>query len=432
MEPKKSRDEELCALSLKRAFVCSQLNSETKQASHEPALTLKTKNILATVATVTMAAVGTSVVLSQPNTSPSAPVPNVAAVKFANNAFVPGSGYLESLATVGQQIGSTLLSLGSAFRSDDRFSNDVASNVRRTTNSSPAGHIKCLVKPKSSGSADYLASLNSGNRPLQACRFITHTVTTNSPFLGKRIHVSGWLKTSNVEVMAGATLVILNAEGHIFADDPMTDRPIQGTTDWMEIEMITDVPSEPCTIYLGPTLYGTGELWADDFQIALAPSDKPITDDRAWHVWSPNPGDYSVTTDLQNTHDGRPSLCLAYTPTGAAPAGSWMWWGQCIRAPEKYRGHTVRMTAWIKSEAVTGRAGPNLRPKGANFKLLAEDSQARRRPIRGSSDWTQHSVTCFIPEETQCLDTGFSFSRSGKLWIDTESLKYEIADGETR
>src|SRR6185295_4832490 len=34
----------------------------------------------------------------------------------------------------------------------------------------------------------------------------------------------------------------------------------------------------------------------------------------------------------------------------------------------------------------------------------------------------QRSVICFIPEETQCLDTGFSFSGSGKLWIDMQSL----------
>jgi len=36
-----------------------------------------------------------------------------------------------------------------------------------------------------------------------------------------------------------------------------------------------------------------------------------------------------------------------------------------------------------------------------------------------------------IPKVTQCLDAGFLFTGSGKVWIDMDALKYEIAD-ETR
>jgi hypothetical protein len=160
----------------------------------------------------------------------------------------------------------------------------------------------------------------------------------------------------------------------------------------------------------------------------IAPANIPITDDQLWRKWSPNSPDYSVALDAENPHDGHPALCLAFRPDGRSPRGSWMWWGQCIRAPEKFTNHTVRMSVWIKSEEVSGRAGANLRPKGPNFELLASDSQAARRPIHGSSDWTEHVVTCVIPRETQCLDTGFAFSGSGRLWIDMESLKYEIVD----
>jgi len=381
---------------------------------------MKTKTTLATIM-VAVAAVAS--VQAQSKATP---------INFANDVFVPATGHIESLAVAGQQFGAALLSLSAAVQTDNRFSNDLDSKVRRTTNSAPAGHIKCLIKPTSPGSADYLASINRTNRPLQACRFTYHNVTTNSPLLGKRIRASGWIKTEDVEVMAGASLVILNGEGHIFASDPMTDRPILGTADWMEIEIITDVPSEPCTIYFGPSLYGPGELWADDFQISIVSTNKPITDDRIWHVWSPNPGDYSMTTDLENTHNGKPTLCFAYTPTGEAPAGSWMWWGQDVRNPDEYRGHTVRMTVWIKSENVSNRVRPNLRPKGPFFKLLAQDKRVGGKNIRGTTDWAKHTILCEIPEDTQCLDTGFAFHGSGKFWVDIESLKYEIAEGEPR
>ena len=99
-----------------------------------------------------------------------------------------------------------------------------------------------------------------------------------------------------------------------------------------------------------------------------------------------------------------------------------MWWGQDIRNPDKYRGHTVRMTAWIKTENAS-RVSQNLRPKGPDFKLLAI---CTHNPAGGTTDWTQHVITCVIPKATQCLDTGFAFDGSGKFWIDMDSLKYEI------
>jgi RNA polymerase sigma factor (sigma-70 family) len=408
-------------------------------ATKATVVALKAKTMLATMAAVTITGVGIGIYfLRQPDAIPALPSPGaapiaaVAPIKLANSAFVPAGGYMEAIATLGQKFGPALLTLGAAFRNDDRFANDVAADVTRTTNSSPAGHIKCLVEATAPGSADYLASINASNRPLQACRFIHYSVSTNSPLLGKRIRVSGWLKTSDVRVMAAATLLVIGPTGHIFADDPMTDRPIRGTRDWTEIELVADVPPEPCTIYFGPTLYGTGELWADDFQITIAPPDKPITDDRKWHVWSPNPGDYSVTTDHEIEHDGHPSLCITYTPAGAAPPGSWMWWGQCIREPDQYRGQTVRMTVWVKSEGVSDGVYPNLRPKGAFFNLLAKYKREKGKTTRGTTDWTKQTFVCEIPDGTQCLDTGFAFRGSGKVWIDMDSLKYEIVNRPAR
>ena len=398
-------------------------------------ITVKTKMVLASMAGVLAVGVGTAAFVLQQAKPPAATVivtnaptaAPVATVKWSNDAFLAGPGYIETIAVAGQQFGPALLTLGANLKKDDRFLNDVDPKVRRTTNSPPAGHIKCLVEPTSPGSTDYLASTRTQDA-LQASRFTFHLVSTNSPLLGKRIRATGWLKTTNVEVMAAATLVIIGSKGQIFADDPMTDRPVRETTDWKQIEIITDVPSEPCTIYFGPVLYGPGELWADDFQISVAPADAPITDDRIWHVWSPNPGDYSVTNDFEVSREGRPALRLTYTPEGAAPVGSWMWWGQCIRTPDEYKGRTVRMTVWTKSENVSDYVRPNLRPKGSFFRLLAQDKRVGGKSIRGNTDWMKNTIVCDIPEGTQCLDTGFAFRGSGKVWIDMGSLKYEIIE----
>jgi RNA polymerase sigma factor (sigma-70 family) len=350
---------------------------------------------------------------------------DVQPVKLANDSFVDINAYIETIAAYGQKQPPDWLQ--HVKYDDAHYVNEVDLDTHRTSTSPPAGHIKSLVTPGVSGSADYLASINSRtNAALQSARYIRYDLDRHSALLGKRIRVSGWVKTKDVANWAGASLAIVNAGGHIFACDPMTDRPISGTTDWRQIGIVTDAPNEPCTIYCGPMLYGTGELWCDDFQIEAVPSNTPITDDRIWHVWSSNPNDYPVTTDGTTLHDGHPTLCIAYTPAGAAPQGSWVWWGQDIRAPEKYLGHKVRMTVWMKSESVSGRVVPNLRPKGPNFKLLVQFSASGQ--ATGTTGWTPYTTICFIPKGTQCLDTGFDFSGSGKVWIDMDSLKYENID----
>jgi len=386
---------------------------------------LKTKVVWAMVAAVLLAGLGTGAFLLQ-QTAPTparAQVTNAAPIKLANDAFAPSGGYVESAAAAAQQVGTALLTMGAMLHRDERYFNGLAHDVRRTSNSSPAAHIKSLTQPTT---AEYLASLTT--RPLLASRFAHHVVNSNSPLWGRRVRISGWLKTRAVMVRAGMSVVIIDAEGHIFACDPMTDRPVRDTMDWHEVEIITDVPAAPCTVFLGPSLYGAGELWADDFQIAVTSTNKAITDDRIWHIWSPNPTDYTMAKDFKNTHDGRASLCFSYAPSEPAPSGSWMWWGQDIRNPDPYKGHTVRMTVWIKTEDIANRLRPNLRPKGPFFQLVAQDKIQGGKPIRGTTDWTHYTITCKIPETTQCLDTGFAFHGSGKFWVDMESLKYEIMD----
>ena len=391
-------------------------------------MAMKTKTILVSSFAAATILAAAAYLFAQTPPHPPAASSGATIIQLSNDTFAASSYYIETYAVLGQSR-SPLALLRNAVYADERFANGVDSAVCRTPGSPPAGHIQSVSEALSTGVADYLASLNGRDaQPLQSARYARHEIGADSPLLGKRIRVSGWIKTKDVANWAGASLAIINSGGHVFASDAMTDRPLHGTTDWTQIRLVADVPAEPCTASFGPVLYGTGELWVDDFRIETVSADTPVTDDRIWHIWSPNPFDYSKTLDSTNTHDGHPSLCFAYTPAGRAPSGSWMWWGQDIRDPDKYRGHTVRMTVWTKTEKLSGNLHPNLRPKGANFQLLAKDSLVGAPPIRGTSDWTLRTILCKIPEGTQCLDTGFAFSGSGKVWIDMESLKYEIAD----
>jgi hypothetical protein len=46
--------------------------------------------------------------------------------------------------------------------------------------------------------------------------------------------------------------------------------------------------------------------------------------------------------------------------------------------------------------------------------------------LKGTRDWTQFSVTCVVPKDTEFLRTGLNFFGSGKVWIDTDSVKLVV------
>jgi len=119
--------------------------------------------------------------------------------------------------------------------------------------------------------------------------------------------------------------------------------------------MVSDVPPEVCILEFGATLYGTGEFWTDDFQIDIASTNAPITDDRIWHTWSPNAADYSVTVDPNHTMTARKPP-LAFTPEGAPLADRGCGGPVHPRLREIQRPHGA-MTVWIKSEKASGNMG---------------------------------------------------------------------------
>jgi RNA polymerase sigma factor (sigma-70 family) len=324
----------------------------------------------------------------------------------------------------------------SAFKQDgDKdgfFTVDLDTNMLRTSTSAPAIHIKGPIGAAASGTLlnNNRAFENSDNSASTLC-----VVGPGSPLLGQHICVTGWLKTSNVQHWASAFVLIptkdVRSKGWSRVDS-MSDRPILFTTDWQPVKFVTDVPNQPCVIYFGPDLYGPGELWGDDFHISLADPEDPITDDRAWRQSFTSAHDYPMTTDLANTHDGNPSICFAYTGPANASARSFAWFGHTIHYPEseRYAGHTVRLSGWIKTENVSNHVQPQIRPLSGlmqrDSKLLAKDSMVQDKSIRGTLNWTPFSLTCDIPKNTGYIVTSFIFWGSGKVWIDTNSLELTI------
>jgi len=100
-------------------------------------------------------------------------------------------------------------------------------------------------------------------------------------YLGKRVRMSGYMKSQNVDDWAGFWFRVDQAgSDQSLAFDNMQDRAIKGTTDWKKYEIVLDVPLKASNLAYGALLAGTGQIWFSNitFEIvdnSVATNDKP-------------------------------------------------------------------------------------------------------------------------------------------------------------
>jgi hypothetical protein len=99
------------------------------------------------------------------------------------------------------------------------------------------------------------------------------------PWRGKRIRLSGWLRTRDVTTgWAGLWMRVDSPTAPALAFDNMPSRGPKGTTAWTRYDVVLDVAPEASEIYLGVILAGNGSVWADDLALEEVPRSVPVTD----------------------------------------------------------------------------------------------------------------------------------------------------------
>ena len=101
-------------------------------------------------------------------------------------------------------------------------------------------------------------------------------------FLGKRIRLTGMLKTKDVSDWAGFWLRIdtktpIKAVVFDNMHDRKIDNSVIGTTDWKKYEIILDVPDNASNIAFGALLKGTGQIWFDNLNFEIVTLNIPTT-----------------------------------------------------------------------------------------------------------------------------------------------------------
>jgi hypothetical protein len=95
-------------------------------------------------------------------------------------------------------------------------------------------------------------------------------------YLGKRVKLSAWIKTADVEGWAGLWMRVDGQDNEpSLAFDNMQDRPIEGTTDWKQYDVILDVAESATAIAFGVLVVGKGTAWLDDFHFEIVPDSVP-------------------------------------------------------------------------------------------------------------------------------------------------------------
>jgi|TARA_R110000737_G_scaffold50895_2_gene71964 hypothetical protein len=112
------------------------------------------------------------------------------------------------------------------------------------------------------------ATIQSAKKKIKGFGTLMQTCLADD-YLGKRIKLSGFVKSEDLSDWAGFWLRIDNNQGKSIGFDNMQDRAIKGTTDWVKYEIVLDVPESAATLNFGALLSGTGKIWFDDLTIEI-------------------------------------------------------------------------------------------------------------------------------------------------------------------
>ncbi|MCJ8011491.1 AraC family transcriptional regulator [Paenibacillus sp. KQZ6P-2] len=96
-------------------------------------------------------------------------------------------------------------------------------------------------------------------------------------YLGKRLKLSGFIKTKAVDGFCGFWMRVDDALHDVLQFDNMSDRPITGDTEWNHYSIVLDVPEKSAIIAFGVLLSESGQVWIDGLQFEEVDTKVPTT-----------------------------------------------------------------------------------------------------------------------------------------------------------
>lgn len=96
-------------------------------------------------------------------------------------------------------------------------------------------------------------------------------------YLGKRVRVSAWVKSEQVEDWAGVWMRVDGPDGKATAFDNMKSRAIKGSLDWKPYQVVLDVAPDASALAFGILLTGKGKVWLAEPVLEVVDASVPVT-----------------------------------------------------------------------------------------------------------------------------------------------------------
>jgi hypothetical protein len=270
-------------------------------------------------------------------------------------------------------------------------------------------------------------------------------------FLGKRVRMSGFMKSVDVKGWAGFWLRVDPKLGFDNMKNGKKDISVTGTTDWKNFEIVLDVPQNATNLSYGALLSGTGQIWFENIAFEIVDNSVEIT---GKDLWLPNqePEDllFEQTKELAfvaepNVHsaekwfeagdkadsylmgiqtgtgqEGRNAAMIKSTKENIKGFGTLM--QQCL--PGKYLGKKIKMSGYMKSKDVADWAGFWLRVDKEFAETPLAFDNMQNRAITGTTGWKKYEITLDVPSTASNIAYGGLLSGTGQIWF--ENITFEI------
>jgi hypothetical protein len=137
-----------------------------------------------------------------------------------------------------------------------------------------------------------------------------------------------------------------------------------------------------------------------------------------WFLVGTGPSHYRVERDPGVKHGGTASARITAVSDPGDKFGTLM---QAVAAND-YAGKRVRLSAFVRTGAVAEWSGLWMRIDREGGQMGAFDNM-QNRPIRGTTEWTRHSVVLVVSPDAKTVNFGVLQHGRGTTWIDDVRLE---------
>ncbi len=140
-----------------------------------------------------------------------------------------------------------------------------------------------------------------------------------------------------------------------------------------------------------------------------------------WSYWQSEPARYEMTVQSNSELINQNVFSIKSVQSKIYKFGTLM---KTIKSDD-YKGKTVKMTGYIKSNNVKKWAGLWMRVDYYGTDVLAFDNM-QNRGVKRTTDWAKYEIVLYVPQEATSISYGVLLSGTGQIWF--KDVNFEIVD----